>query len=136
MSRSGYSEDCNGWDLIMWRGAVAKAIRGARGQQLLKELLASLDAMPVKQLIRSALVTENGDVCALGCLGKAKGMDLTGIDPEDADTVAKKFNVAPALVKEIVFWNDEGGYDATPEKTWCRMRSWVAEQIKTTKENE
>lgn len=35
MSRSGYTDDCDGWQLIMYRGAVASAIRGARGQRLL-----------------------------------------------------------------------------------------------------
>ena len=38
MSRSGYSDSLENWDLIRWRGQVASAIRGKRGQQLLKEL--------------------------------------------------------------------------------------------------
>lgn len=32
MSRSGYSEDLDMWDLIRWRGAVKSALRGKRGQ--------------------------------------------------------------------------------------------------------
>lgn len=56
MSRSGYTEDCDGWDLIRWRGAVASAIRGKRGQAFLREALAALDAMPEKQLISHDLV--------------------------------------------------------------------------------
>jgi hypothetical protein len=35
MSRSGYSDDYGDdepWQLIMWRGAVASAFRGRRGQ--------------------------------------------------------------------------------------------------------
>jgi hypothetical protein len=47
MSRSGYSDDHSEWDLIRWRGAVASAIRGKRGQAFLRELLVALDAMPV-----------------------------------------------------------------------------------------
>jgi len=39
MSRSGYSDDCDVWALIRWRGAVKSAIRGARGQAMLRELI-------------------------------------------------------------------------------------------------
>lgn len=35
MSRSGYSDDCYGWELICWRGAVNSAIKGKRGQSFL-----------------------------------------------------------------------------------------------------
>ena len=131
MSRSGYSEDCNGWELILWRGAVASAIKGERGQTMLKELLAALDAMPEKRLIRNSLQTDSNEVCTLRCLGKAKGFDMSNLDPEDSDRVAKKlFGVAPALVKEVVVWNDESGsFRDTPETLWNRMRAWVAEQI-------
>lgn len=64
MSRSGYSEDCdNDWSLIRWRGAVKSAIRGKRGQALLKEMLEALDAMPVKRLIRGELVATGLPEC-------------------------------------------------------------------------
>ena len=43
MSRSGYTDDVDGWDLIRWRGAVTAAIRGTRGQELLHGLAAALD---------------------------------------------------------------------------------------------
>ena len=32
MSRSGYTDECDGWELVRWRGAVNSAIRGKRGQ--------------------------------------------------------------------------------------------------------
>src|SRR6185295_11408998 len=82
LSRSGYSDDGERWDLIRYRGAVASAIRGARGQTFLKEILAALDAMPEKKLIANEL-EEDGQVCALGALGKARGLDMAGIDPEN-----------------------------------------------------
>lgn len=47
MSRSGYVDDCD--DMLAlgrWRGAVRSAIRGARGQSLLREALVILDALP------------------------------------------------------------------------------------------
>jgi hypothetical protein len=52
MSRSQYIDDCDdNWQLIRWRGMVASAIRGKRGQQFLKDLLAALDAMPVNAVL-------------------------------------------------------------------------------------
>jgi hypothetical protein len=129
MSRSGYSEECENWDLIRWRGAVKSAIKGKRGQQLLRELLAALDSMPEKRLITEELEA-NGEVCALGCLGRAKGVDLTDMDPTDSEYVAATFGIAPALAKEIVYENDEGGWRETPEERWTRMRKWVSQSIK------
>lgn len=134
MSRSGYSDSCDGWDLIRWRGAVAQATRGVRGQQFLKELLAALDAMPEKRLIANHLEVQEVGVCAIGCLGKAKSIDMANLDPEEPEQVAKAFGIASALVQEIVYHNDEcGSWDGseTPEQRWQRMRNWVSEQILT-----
>lgn len=56
MSRSGYSEEEDEpGQFAMWRGQVASAIRGRRGQTLLREMLAAMDAMPVKRLIANSL---------------------------------------------------------------------------------
>ena len=130
MSRSGYSEDIDNWALIKWRGQVTSAIRGQRGQQFLREMLAALDAMPEKGLIAGAL-EENGSYCALGVLGKARGLPLAEIDPEDRDQVAERFNIARALACEVAFENDEAGHwKWTPSRRWWHMRDWVAGQIK------
>lgn len=130
MSRSGYSDDGGEWSLICWRGAVASATRGARGQALLRDLAAALDGLETKRLIADELVHE-GEVCALGALGRARGLDMTGLDPEDTDTVAHVFGIARALAAEIVFMNDEAYCDSpTPEQRFLRMREWVGKQIK------
>ena len=105
MSRSGYTDDCE--NLGLWRGAVERAIRGKRGQQALKEIAAAMDAMPTKVLAAESLVTADGEFCTLGVLGAARGVDLSPIDPEDAEQVAKAFDLAPAMVREIVYENDE-----------------------------
>lgn len=127
MSRSGYIDDYDDepWRLICWRGAVASAIRGKRGQKLLRELLAALDAMPVKRLITDEIKNSRGEVCALGAL------DPTATSYE-AEELAKHFGIARALAAEIVYMNDE--YDwatagETPEQRWARMRAWVEQQI-------
>lgn len=151
MSRSGYSDDCDGWALIRWRGAVKAAIHGKRGQRLLRELAEALDAMPIKELIPDELQTSSGEFCALGVLGAARGLALNDIDPDDREGVAKTFNIAPALVAEIVYVNDEyheywGRWQrgAAPrtleemaaeekagrERRWRTVRAWVAEQLK------
>ena len=131
MSRSGYIDGCDvsPWDLFRWRGAVAAAIKGERGQALLRELLEALDAMPVKELIAGSLQFEGG-VCALGALAQKRGIDVANIDPEDYERVAKVFGVAGALAQEIEFLNDEQCALNTPGQRWARMRKWVSEQIK------
>lgn len=128
MSRSGYSDCCDIWPLICWRGAVNSAIRGKRGQQFLEDLLAALDAMPEKKLIRDELVAD-GQFCTLGVVGQQRGIDMTDIDPEDRDRVAAAFDIAPAMAAEIVYMNDEYFDRDTPEQRWQEMRKWVAEQI-------
>jgi hypothetical protein len=131
MSRSGYSDDCDGWALIRWRGAVNSAIKGARGQKFLRELLAALDAMPEKRLIANELVAD-GSYCTLGVIAKQRGID-TDIDPYDTETLANRLGIAEAMVLEIVFENDERPWNyrtETPEQRYERMRAWVVKQIK------
>jgi hypothetical protein len=130
MSRSGYSDDLDQWDLTQWRGQVASAIRGARGQAFLRELLVALDAMPEKRLIAHELVGEDGDaVCALGCIGAHRNLEIEKLDTEDHEGLSRAFNIAHQLVQEIEFENDEGAFHETPETRWTRMRAWVESQL-------
>lgn len=130
MSRSNYSDDIDQWDLIKWRGQVASAIRGKRGQLLLCELLEAMDAMPEKLLIAGELVNEEGDHCALGLVGAKRGLPIDAIDPEDTIAVGEAFNIAHQLAAEIVYINDEWGcYDETPQQRWQRVRGWVVSHI-------
>jgi hypothetical protein len=105
MSRSGYTDDCE--NLGLWRGTVERAIRGKRGQAALRELAAAMDAMPNKSLAAESLVTTEGESCTLGVLGQVRGLSMDPIDPDDYESVAKAFNLAPAMVREIVYENDE-----------------------------
>lgn len=129
MSRSEYSDECSGWDLIRWRGAVTSAIRGKRGQKFLREMLAALDALPEKCLITEEL-EKNGNVCALGAVGKARGLDMHAIDPEMRDDVAEAFKIPPALAAEIMYENDDDYRGETPQDRWKRVRAWVASNLK------
>lgn len=134
MSRSGYSDcydddDNSGY---LYRGAVERAIKGKRGQAFLKEILATMDAMPERKLIAHDL-EKDGAVCAIGSVGKARGVDMSKLNPEDVDRVAAIFGIAPALVREIVFENDDDfccAFDETPEHRFDRMRMWLINKIR------
>ena len=152
MSRSGYVDDMDDqWALIRWRGAVKSAIRGRRGQAFLREMLAAMDALPEKKLVAWELEAD-GQVCAIGAVGRERGVDMKALDPEDYDTVAGVFGIATPLAQEIVYMNDEywhwstddngqllkdenGGWrKITPEERFQKMRRWVEKQIVAPKE--
>jgi thiamine monophosphate kinase len=129
MSRSGYTEDCDeqiSW--INWRGAVKSAIRGKRGQAFLYEMLQAMAALPERKLIAGELEKE-GCVCAIGAVGKARGLDMSQLDPEDYTTVAGKFGIAEALAQEIVHLNDEIYHRESDEERFERMRRWIESNI-------
>lgn len=144
MSRSGYTDECDeDWQVAMWRGAVASAIRGKRGQRLLRDLAEGMDAMPTKCLIKGEL-EEDGAVCALGVVGQKRGIglaELAGNEESDGgnnDKIAEAFDVALALACEVQYINDEGAYDEykrpenreTPAQRWERVRRWIAEHLR------
>lgn len=141
MSRSGYNDDCDDyWALIRWRGAVTSAIRGRRGQSFLREMATALDAMPEKKLIAHELEDPlGGEFCALGVVGHRRGLDMlseTGLDPEDTLAVAEAFGIAEALVKEIVYVNDEDYCTRSADREkqvkgrWHYVREWVELNIR------
>jgi hypothetical protein len=132
MTRSGYTDydddDRSQWNLIKWRGQVASAIRGKRGQTFLRELAGALDAMPQKRLIRDEFW--NGEACALGVIAVNRGVYVMTVDPENYDRLADLLGIAHQLVQEIEYLNDEAYWHATPEERWSRMRAWVASNLK------
>jgi len=131
MNRANYNDDCEMWSLIRWRGQVASAIRGKRGQLFLLEMVAALDAMPEKKLIREDIVDDCGSVCALGAVAKFRRLELEKLDPYAHDDLAKTFGIAHQLVQEIEYENDENcWYQETPEKRWERMRAWAVSQLR------
>lgn len=132
MSRSGYSDDIEHLDLGRWRGQVASAIRGKRGQAFLRELAAAMDAMPEKRLIANALITPQGDCCTMGVICAARNISVGGIDETEPTEVGALLGIAPQLAAEIAYKNDEGGDTCieNPEQRWRRMRQWVAKKIK------
>lgn len=134
MSRARYTEDFDDyWQLIRWRGAVASAIRGRRGQEFLREMKTAMDAMPAKQLIAYDIDTLQG-VCAIGSVTRSRKIDTSQVDLYDYDTIASMLDVAPALVREIEYENDEvASHNETPEQRFARVYQWVCSQIKEHK---
>ncbi len=131
MARHGLSED-EGDDPLAsgrWRGKVASATRGKRGQAFFRRLVASLEAMPEKRLIAHQLV-EDGDVCAIGSVIR----DTPGIeeiDPEDYERIAGLVDISPCLVQEVEWINDEDAPD-DPERRWQRVHNWATKQLRKT----
>ncbi len=134
MSRSGYSDDCE--NLNLYRGTVERATRGKRGQRFFRDLVAALDALPAKRLVANELQKTDGEVCALGALGKYKGAPLEAVDTYDTNALGKTFDIAHQLAAETMFVNDDDFEyrEETPEQRWERVRKWAIEQIRVTPE--
>jgi hypothetical protein len=141
MSRSGYTDECDleQWENAMWRGRIASATRGKRGQAFFCALVEALDAMPEKRLIAGSLNDADedtdfpdGDVCALGCLARSRGAKLEPDDTYDYDKLGSTFNIVPALAQEVMWHNDDAGpwKGETPEERWTRVRTWAAAQVR------
>lgn len=113
MSRSGYSDDYGDDDPLAmgrWRQAVQRAMDGKRGQAFLRDLLATLDAMPDKRLYAGSFATEDGEFCTLGAHAARKGVRVDDLgNSEDCDTerVGERFGIARSMAAEIMYMNDE-----------------------------
>lgn len=143
MSRSGYVDDygCdNQWDLIRWRGAVNSAITGARGQAFLREMLEALDALPRPRLIAKRLDDGYQGVCGLGAVGWKRGVDMSRIEYNDDDHdshvggICATFGIPNALARELIWINDDAGYNDSDEERFNRVRRWLVWQIKDLKQ--
>jgi hypothetical protein len=109
MSRSGLYESDDIDDMLQygrWRGAVASAMRGKRGQAALREIAAAMDAMPEKTLTANELEAD-GEFCTVGVLMHARGLDRKTFDIDDYDAIAAALGVNAKIVQEIEFANDQ-----------------------------
>jgi hypothetical protein len=129
MSRSGYSDDCDG-TIGLYRHAVDVAIAGKRGQRLLLDMVVALDAMPIRELAADVFVSGEY-MCAMGAVARARAIDedrLARFDYEDPGEVGKLLDIPRSLAAEIAYENDEWcrGDD---EDRWEHMRKWAASHI-------
>ena len=143
MSRSGYTDDYDydNWASIRWRGAVASAIRGQRGQRFIREAIAALDAMPEKRLAARTFEA-SGDFCTLGVIGQSRGVDLSVLNAECDDDyqsdvhreAAGLLGIPRALAAEVMEENDECAdeyeWHKAPFRRWRKMRDWLESQLR------
>ena len=130
MSRSGYTDGADSGASNLWAGNLERAIRGRRGQAFLRDMVAALDAMPVRELVAEEVVRDADHVCGLGSVAVARNVDVSDVDPEDTDEIAERLGIARHLAREVAYQNDEEGRaDETPAQRWTRMREWVRSKI-------
>jgi hypothetical protein len=120
-------------------GALRSAIRGNRGQQFLRDLVAGLDALPTPELSAGALEDEaTGRCCAFGAVRRYRGAAAVPLwfDPmeEDLDPphFAEPFDVAPALAWEVVETNEgwsDSNMQAARRQRWERVRAWAVRHL-------
>jgi hypothetical protein len=135
MGRSGYSDDGeyeSNWDEIMAAGQLQAAIRGKRGQKFLGDLVEALDALPEKRLIAEELRSSEG-VCALGCVGVSRGLNLEGLDSWQHDKMADIFDISLTLVRQVEWLNDDDCFWQTPEQRWQSVRKWAVSHVRQSK---
>jgi hypothetical protein len=146
VSRSGYTDEVeDNWAHIRWRGAVKAGLCSERGQRFLRELRASLKALPEKKLCGEAFA-KDGQVCAIGSValhrklkaGMTRSAALAEIEKEfpqedywDAPGGASQaFDISEAAAREIMYENDGSEYDDyTPEERYKLVLAWVNRQI-------
>ena len=117
-------------------GAMRSAIRGRRGQQLLRDLVAGLDALPVPELAAGALEDpETGCVCALGAVRIHRGAAAVPLrfDPTDPDIdwrdLAEPFDISETLANAVVSQNEYGSKrndEQSRRRRWQSVRAWAA----------
>lgn len=136
---TGESDDPLDWG--RYRAALQSSLRGRRGQQLLRDLIAGLDALPSPELSAGALADhETGCVCALGAVGLQRGKsfdelaheDFTrGADPED---LAEQFDISATLANEILETNDECSHNSNEKRArearFQYVKQWAMSHVR------
>ena len=149
MSRITYAEPNSlEEELRCWafEGNMARAIKGKKGQRILKELEAALLALPKKRLISDQFATPEGDVCAWAALLLSRTLAAGASRQEAMGAMEKQIDFEPngwnaisgpsqvlkicvPLVWAIVERNEEYR-GKTPEETYERVLNWVQSNIK------
>jgi hypothetical protein len=122
-------------------GALRSAIRGRRGQRLLRDLVAGLDALPEPELAAGALEDpETGCACALGVVRRQRGPEAVPLpcDPTDPDLdwreLAGPFDISQALANDVVAQNDYytvGNDKQSRRLRWLCVRVWAVGHLIT-----
>lgn len=136
MRRSGYGEcdDVSSYTEGMWEQVVRRTLSGKRGEAFLRELLATLDAMPIKELIAEDFERQ-GQVCTLGAAFRARGLAMLDASQYETFEISRQasslLGISNAMAAHIMYMNDEDVEPSreTSAQRWSRIRAWVAGQI-------
>jgi hypothetical protein len=131
--------DAEPWMYGQQVGALKSALRGQRGQRLLRDLVAGLDSLPTPELSAGALEDEaTGCCCAFGAVRRYRGAAAVPLwfhpMEEDLDPphFAEPFDVAPALTWAVVAANEEwstSNKEAYRRRRWERVRAWAVRHL-------
>jgi hypothetical protein len=128
--------------LALWEHNVDASIKGKRGQKVLRELEAALEALPERRLIYGALATREGDVCAIGALAKAKGVlpvalisrheyETLGPNEDWTESVdaGKRCGMTGVLAWAVGSLNDVDLGHVDPEARYWAVLKWVRKNL-------
>lgn len=139
MSRSGYVEDWDEYSFI-YQGHVTRALRGRRGQKAILETIEALDAMDDKRLGKDTFGKPDCPACTLGLLAQARGVDVSahepfsdehGVDEVDSFAVSKALDIAPSMVREVMYVNDTAwdNSELGQRQRWHYIRQWLFSKL-------
>jgi hypothetical protein len=142
MSRLYYEDDGDYSLEGLQQGWLRSAIKGKRGQQFLRDLVAALDALPIPELSSGALEdSETGCCCAFGAVRRFRGPDNVQLcfHPEEEDLppsyLAEPFGVSETLAWAVVQANEEmfqGNTEPDRRRRWEVVRSWAVRHLQET----
>lgn len=113
---------------------ISRAIGSDRGQLFLQELLTAMDALERPRLVGMVLecnpdpVDGYCDVCALGSVGRLRGIDMLSDERLSTD-LQEMFGISLGMLFAVTDTNDSYPLEETPEQRFTRVRSWVESEI-------
>lgn len=139
MTRLRECDDCEYWQEGLSVGWLRNAIRGKRGQRLLRDLIKGLDSLPTPELSAGALEDpDTGCACALGVVRRVRGAENVPLwfEPDEEDIepwdLAGPFDIPVTLAWEVVQqneWFSESNDEQTRRKRWKAVRDWAVSNL-------
>lgn len=109
---------------------MSSALKGKRDQAFLIDPRDAMDAMPNKSAWWRTRLKLTGSSAPSVFSSAKRSIEMSVIDAHCRETVSGVFRIAPAMAAEVVFENDECGWNETSEQRWQRMRKWIGSHIK------
>jgi hypothetical protein len=136
--RDGESDDPLDWG--RYEAAKRSAIRGRRGQRLLRDLIEGLDALPKPELSAGALGDRrNGCVCALGAVALQRGEKFDKLAKDNGEwgpdgiVFDALLDISVTLANEVMSTNDDwcdgSNMKADRRSRWRHVKAWAENQI-------